>query len=88
LSVLPSFRSVPVSLKHQAVFTNVLDKRVRAVLVMEDDKLKGIVTQGDCAIKVFLPGLDATKTLIKDIMTVNPMTVKLVDPLDSSKSRC
>jgi CBS domain-containing protein len=59
------------------------DKRVRAVLVMEDGKLKGIVTQGDCAIKVLLPGLDATKTLIKDIMTVNPMTVKLVDPLEA-----
>jgi CBS domain-containing protein len=59
------------------------DKRVRAVLVIEDNKLKGIVTQGDCAIKVLLPGLDATKTLIKDIMTANPMTVKPADPLEA-----
>ena len=32
------------------------DKRVRSVLVIDDDVLVGIVTQGDCAIKVLLPG--------------------------------
>jgi CBS domain-containing protein len=59
------------------------DNRVRAVLVMEDSKLKGIVTQGDCAIKVLLPGLDAKNTSIKNVMTANPMTVKLSDPLEA-----
>jgi CBS domain-containing protein len=59
------------------------DNRVRAVLVMEDSKLKGIITQGDCAIKVLLPGLDAKSTLIQDVMTSNPMTVKLADPLEA-----
>src|SRR6516164_4465192 len=33
------------------------DNRVRSVLVIDDDVLVGIVTQGDCAIKVLLPGL-------------------------------
>ena len=32
------------------------DNRVRSVLVIDDDVLVGIVTQGDCAIKVLLPG--------------------------------
>jgi CBS domain-containing protein len=59
------------------------DNRVRAVLVMEGSKLKGIVTQGDCAIKVLLPGLDAKATLVKDVMTSNPMTVKLSDPVEA-----
>ena len=59
------------------------DLRVRAVLVLEDGQLKGIVTQGDCAIKVLLPGLDATRLAVKDIMTVNPMTVKLSDPIEA-----
>jgi CBS domain-containing protein len=59
------------------------DNRVRAVLVMEGSKLSGIVTQGDCAIKVLLPGLDAKNTLIKDVMTSNPMTVKSSDPLEA-----
>jgi CBS domain-containing protein len=59
------------------------DKRVRAVLVMDGDKLKGIVTQGDCAIKVLLPSLDAKLVAVKDIMTVDPVTVKLVDPIEA-----
>ena len=59
------------------------DHRVRAVLVMEGDKLEGIVTQGDCAIKVLLPGHDAKKTLVRDVMTSNPMTVKPSDPLEA-----
>ncbi len=54
-----------------------LDKRVRAVLVIEAERFRGIVTQGDCAIKVLLPGLDAKRVAVKDIMTVGPMTVKL-----------
>lgn len=59
------------------------DNRVRAVLVLDDARLAGIVTQGDCAIKVLLPGLDAKITFIKDVMTANPMTVKLADPLEA-----
>lgn len=59
------------------------DHRVRAVLVMEGDKLVGIITQGDCAIKVLLPGDDAKKTLVRDVMTSNPMTVKPSDPLEA-----
>ena len=59
------------------------DLRVRAVLVMAAGQLKGIVTQGDCAIKVLLPGLDATRVAVKDIMTANPMTVKLSDPIEA-----
>jgi CBS domain-containing protein len=58
------------------------DNRVRAMLVLDEGRLVGIVTQGDCAIKVLLPGLDAKATFIKDVMTVNPMTVKLADPLE------
>lgn len=59
------------------------DNRVRAVLVVEGDKLKGIVTQGDCAIKVLLPGLDAKQVAVKDIMTAEPVTVKLADPIEA-----
>lgn len=59
------------------------DHRVRAVLVMEDDKLLGIITQGDCAIKVLLPGADAKTTFVRDVMTRDPMTVKLSDPLEA-----
>ena len=58
-------------------------RRVRAVLVMRGDELAGIVTQGDCAIKVLLPGLDAKQVPVKDVMTAKPMTVKSSDPLEA-----
>lgn len=59
------------------------DKRVRAVLIIEAERLLGIVTQGDCAIKVLLPGLDAKCVSVKEIMTVEPMTVRLADPIEA-----
>lgn len=59
------------------------DRRVRAVLVLEADHLKGIITQGDCAIKVPLPGLDAKQVRVKDVMTSDPVTVKLGDPVEA-----
>ena len=58
------------------------EKRVRSVLVIDDDVLVGIVTQGDCAIKVLLPGLDAKQTPVGQVMTRKPVTVKPDDPLD------
>jgi CBS domain-containing protein len=59
------------------------DHRVRAVLVIDDSRLVGIVTQGDCAIKVLLPGYDAKQTHVSQVMTPNPMTVKPTDPLEA-----
>lgn len=62
------------------------DNRVRSVLVMDDGVLVGIVTQGDCAIKVLLPGLDAKQTPVSQVMTGNPATVKPTDQLEGCMS--
>jgi len=59
------------------------ENRVRSVLVIDDGVLVGIITQGDCAIKVLLPGLDAKETRVSQVMTSNPMTVKLSDRVDA-----
>ena len=58
------------------------DFRVRAVLVIDDSELKGIVSQGDCAIKVLLPHKNASEVAVSTIMTTNPLTVKLSNTLD------
>lgn len=63
--------------------TQMRDNRVRSVLVMDDGALVGIITQGDCAIKVLLPGLDAKETLISQVMTRNPMTVQIDDRVEA-----
>jgi CBS domain-containing protein len=52
------------------------------VLVIDDDELIGNVTQGDCAIKVLLTGLVAKKTLVGQVMTGTPVTVKPDDRLE------
>jgi CBS domain-containing protein len=58
------------------------DFRVRAVLVIDDGDLKGIVSQGDCAIKVLLPHLNPTQVAVSKIMTANPLTVTLSNSLE------
>ena len=58
------------------------DFRVRAVLVIDDGELKGIVSQGDCAIKVLLPHNNASEVAVSTIMTPNPLPVKLSNTLD------
>ena len=59
------------------------ENRVRSVLVMEGERLAGILSQGDCAIRVLLEGRDARATKVSEIMTANPMTVKPDDHLES-----
>ena len=58
------------------------DFRVRAVLVIDDSELKGIVSQGDCAIKVLLPHNNASEVAVSTIMTPNPLTVKLSNSVE------
>jgi len=49
--------------------------RVGAVAVMEADRLVGIFTERDVMLKVVHRGLDARTTVIKSVMTPNPLTV-------------
>jgi CBS domain-containing protein len=73
---LPSSDSVEDALKLMR------DKKVRAVLVIDNDQLAGIISQGDCAIKVLLAHRDPRSTRISEIMTPNPLTVTLSNSLD------
>jgi len=66
----------------ESVLKIMRDFRVRAVLVIDDGELKGIVSQGDCAIKVLLPHNNPAEVLASKIMTPNPLTVKLTNSLD------
>ena len=55
--------------------------KIRSIMIIDDGSLTGIVTQGDCAIKVLLPGWNAKQTLLSTIMTKNPVTVAMSDEL-------
>ncbi len=55
--------------------------KIRSIMIIDGGALQGIVTQGDCAIKVLLPGWNAKQTLLATIMTKDPVTVALTDEL-------
>ena len=57
--------------------------RIRSVMVIDAGTLVGMVSQGDCAIKVLLAGLDPAQTPLSQIMTRNPMTVGIGDTMQS-----
>jgi CBS domain-containing protein len=49
--------------------------KVGAVLVVEEGRLVGIFTERDALFRVVAPGLDPTKTELRDVMTRDPTTV-------------
>lgn len=51
------------------------EKRIAAVLVMEGEKLVGIITERDMTCRVVAAGLDPDQTICRDIMTANPDTL-------------
>ena len=55
--------------------------KIRSIMIIEGGVLKGIVTQGDCAIKVLLPGWNAKQTSLASIMTKGPITAAMADEL-------
>lgn len=57
------------------------DNRIRSVMVIDSKKLVGIISQGDCAIKVLLPGKNAASTVVASVMTLNPLTVTFENTL-------
>jgi hypothetical protein len=52
------------------------EHRVRSILVIDDQQLKGIISLGDCAIKVTLAKKDPDVVLAAEIMTENPLIVE------------
>lgn len=66
----------------ESVLILMRDYRVRAILVIDDDNLVGIVSQGDCAIKVLLPHNNPKQVQVAKIMTENPLTVTPANSLE------
>lgn len=51
------------------------DKKIAAVLVMEGERLVGILTERDMTVRVVAAGLDAETTQAREIMTSDPDTL-------------
>lgn len=57
-------------------------RRIGALLVMDGESLKGIMSERDCALKVALPGRRAEETRVSEIMTHTVITVAPTQPLE------
>ena len=58
------------------------EKNIGALLVMEGDKLNGIISERDYARKVVLKGKTSLETLVSDIMTEKVITILPEDNLE------
>jgi CBS domain-containing protein len=58
-----------------------------SVLVTERGRLLGIFTQGDLIRRVLAPGLDPNLTLLIEVMTTDPDTIRPHEPVDEAIRR-
>ncbi|MGH6903607.1 MAG: CBS domain-containing protein, partial [Geminicoccaceae bacterium] len=58
-----------------------------SVLVIERGRLPGIFTQGDLVRRVLAPGLDPNLTLLAEVMTEEPDTIRPRDSVDEAIRR-
>lgn len=80
----------PTATVHEAVQA-MAERRIAAVLVTGNDRLSGIFTERDLAVKVVAAGLDATTTPLSAVMTAAPDTLppeaSAIEALDLMESR-
>jgi CBS domain-containing protein len=58
------------------------DKNVGALPVVDNGQLVGMISERDYTRKVTLMGKSSKDTPVRDIMTPEPVTVKLTDPIN------
>ena len=58
------------------------EKNIGAILIIENTKLKGILSERDYARKIALKAKSSKKTFVYEIMEENVLTVKPTDNLD------
>ena len=75
---LPSDASVYSAIEMMA------DKKVGALLVVDDGWLVGIISERDYARKVILQGRASKDTFVRDIMTPNPIAIRCEHTVDEA----
>ena len=58
------------------------EKNIGALVVMDADALKGIISERDYARKIVLKGKSSRETMVKDIMTAQVITVAPEDQIE------
>ena len=74
--------SVLPSITVYEALVSMSEKNIGAILVVEDNVLKGILSERDYARKIALKAKSSKKTFVHEIMASNVITVKPDDNLD------
>jgi len=74
--------SVLPSITVYEALVSMSEKNIGAILVVEDNLLKGILSERDYARKIALKDKSSKETLVEEIMANNVITVKSSDDLD------
>ena len=67
--------SVPSDASVYSAIDLMAEKRVGALLVVDNGNLVGIISERDYARKVILMGRSSKDTFVRDIMTPSPITI-------------
>ena len=65
----------------RAACTLMAQKRIGALLVVENNRIAGIFTERDALNKVLAGNLDPDKTSLSQVMVANPQTIRADKPL-------
>jgi CBS domain-containing protein len=76
--------SVPRTMTVSAAVRLMADKRIGAVLVLEEGRAAGIFTERDLMIKVVLKGLDPERTALADVLTTPVIPIREDAGLDEA----
>jgi CBS domain-containing protein len=68
--------SVPSDASVYSAIELMADKRVGALLVIDDGELVGVISERDYARKVILQGRASKQTFVREIMTPSPITIR------------
>ena len=60
------------------------EKEIGSLVVLQDKKVRGIVTETDLIRRVLAENLDSEKTLVQDVMSTPPVIVKPSHPLEDA----
>lgn len=74
--------SIPPSTSVYDALALMAEKEIGALLVMEGDKLVGVISERDYARKVILQGRSSKETKVSEIMTADLITVTPQDSVD------
>ncbi len=63
-----------------------MEKNISALLIVENEELKGIFTERDYARKIILQGKSSKDTQMSEVMTAGPITVSAEDSIEKCMS--